>query len=239
MAVDKPQTLEEKLSQLMTFGSLKADHSGTDAKDNHSTFGGGAKRYYYYEKNSQLSSPIMSSRSSMFFIGAHSYINGGGYSRDNVFVGRYCSIGRRVTLAAGAHAMGGLSTSPAVAGRKSQAQMSSKYASRITIIHSDVWIGDGAVIMPGRTLGVGAIIAANAVVTKDVENHTIVGGVPARVIGRRFSAEMSSRIVESKWWNVEKSTLDGLNTRDIEEFLSSLPRIDSFAYPTYLYSNLN
>lgn len=237
--MDKPQTLEEKLFQLVTLGSLTADHSGNDAKDNHSTFGGGAKRHYYYENNSQLSSPIISSRSSMFFIGAYSYINGGGYSRDNVFVGRYCSIGRRVTLAAGAHAMGGLSTSPAVAGRSSQAQMNSKYASRMTIIHSDVWIGDGAVIMPGRTIGVGAVIAANAVVTKDVENHAIVGGVPARVIGHRFSTEMSRKIVESKWWNFDKNTLDGLNTKDIEKFLFSLPRRDGFAYPTYLYSNLS
>ncbi|MEO3480158.1 hypothetical protein AAFO90_21135 [Phaeobacter sp. CAU 1743] len=108
----------------------------------------------------------------------------------------------------------------------------------MTIIHSDVWIGDGAVIMPGRTIGVGAVIAANAVVTKDVESHTIVGGVPAKVLGRRFSPEMSDKILESKWWNIDKTTLDRLNTRDIEDFLSSLPSSAGFAYPTYLYNNL-
>lgn len=236
-----PSTLEEKLSNLVNFGKLKVDYQGIDCKENHSTFGGQSKRYYYYEGGSKFSSPAITSRASIFFIGAHSYINDGGYSRENVFIGRYCSIGRRVTLAAGAHAMGGLSTSPAVAGRKSQTQLSSRYASRMTLIHSDVWIGDGAVIMPGRTIGVGAVIAANAVVTRDVESHTIMAGVPAKVIGRRFSREMSERIVASNWWNIGKETLDTLNTRDIEDFLSSTSTsiIDKFSHSTYLFSNLD
>ena len=135
--------------------------------------------------------------------------------------------------------MGALSTSPSLKGRKSQAQLSSKYAPRMTIIHSDVWIGDGAVIMPGREIGVGSVIAANAVVTKDVKSHQIVGGVPATVLGRRFSPELSDRIVESKWWNIDKKILDGLNTRDIEEFLSALPSSNDFTHATYLYNNLD
>lgn len=78
MLVEKPQTLEVKLSRLAGFGELEVDYQGIDSKENHSTFGGQAKRYYYYEGGSNISSPVISSRTSIFFIGAYSYVNGGG-----------------------------------------------------------------------------------------------------------------------------------------------------------------
>lgn len=69
------------------------------------------------------------------------------------------------------------------------------------VIGNDVWIGYEAVIMAGVTIGDGAIIGARAVVTKDVPPYTIVGGVPAKQIRKRFSDETISELLKVKWWD--------------------------------------
>jgi hypothetical protein len=71
---------------------------------------------------------------------------------------------------------------------------------RIHIGH-DVWIGHGAIVLPGRNVGIGAVIAAGAIVTKDVPAYTIVAGNPARPIKRRFSEEIADRLVRLAWWD--------------------------------------
>ena len=70
------------------------------------------------------------------------------------------------------------------------------------VIGNDVWIGYEAVIMSGVTIGDGAIIGTRAVVTKDVPPYTIVGGVPAKQIRKRFSEETISELLELKWWDL-------------------------------------
>ena len=74
------------------------------------------------------------------------------------------------------------------------------------IIDNDVWIGYEAVIMAGVHIGDGAVIAARAVVTKDVPPYTIVGGTPARKIRMRFEVETIAKLQQIQWWNwpVEK-----------------------------------
>ena len=69
------------------------------------------------------------------------------------------------------------------------------------VIGNDVWIGYEAVIMAGVHIGDGAIIAARAVVTKDVPPYTIVGGTPAKEIRKRFDAEVIQQLLMLKWWN--------------------------------------
>lgn len=69
------------------------------------------------------------------------------------------------------------------------------------VIGNDVWIGYDAVIMAGVTIGDGAIIGTRAVVTKDVEPYSIVGGVPAKEIRKRFSPEVIKKLMEIQWWN--------------------------------------
>ncbi len=69
------------------------------------------------------------------------------------------------------------------------------------IIGNDVWIGYEAVILAGVTIGDGAIIGTRAVVTKDVPPYTIVGGVPAKPIKKRFPEETISELLEIQWWN--------------------------------------
>ncbi len=71
------------------------------------------------------------------------------------------------------------------------------------IIGNDVWIAQGAKIMSGVTIGDGAVIAANAVVTKNVKPYEIVGGVPARVIKKRFSRKTIQVLEEICWWDWE------------------------------------
>lgn len=69
------------------------------------------------------------------------------------------------------------------------------------IVGNDVWIGYEAVILAGVTIGDGAIIAARAVVTKDVPPYTIVGGVPARPIRKRFPQPEIDRLLALRWWD--------------------------------------
>ena len=69
------------------------------------------------------------------------------------------------------------------------------------VIGNDVWIGYEAVIMTGVHIGDGAIIAARAVVTKDVPPYPIVGGTPAKEIRKRFDTEMIHQLLKLKWWD--------------------------------------
>ena len=69
------------------------------------------------------------------------------------------------------------------------------------VIGNDVWIGYEAVILAGVTIGDGAVIGARALVTKDVPPYTIVGGVPAKPIRKRFSDGVIERLLALKWWD--------------------------------------
>jgi acetyltransferase-like isoleucine patch superfamily enzyme len=68
-------------------------------------------------------------------------------------------------------------------------------------IGSDCWIGERTIIMSGVTIGDGAVVGAGAVVTKDVPPFAIVGGVPAKIIKYRFSAEKIAFLLKEKWWD--------------------------------------
>ena len=95
-------------------------------------------------------------------------------------------------------------------------------SSQLTKVGNDVWIGANAFILGGISIGNGAVIGTGAVVTKDVVPYTIVGGVPARVIGRRYNSEVANTIESIRWWDwddrlLKKSVKDFKN---IEVFLS-------------------
>ena len=92
------------------------------------------------------------------------------------------------------------------------------------VIGNDVWIGYEAVIMAGVHIGDGAIIAACAVVTKDVPPYTIVGGTPAKEIRKRFDTEVIQQLLKLKWWdwstNKIRQCLPYIAERKLDELLA-------------------
>ncbi|MDQ0325226.1 chloramphenicol O-acetyltransferase type B [Rhodopseudomonas julia] len=76
-----------------------------------------------------------------------------------------------------------------------------------TVIGNDVWIGSEAIIMPGVTIGDGAVIGTRALVTKDVEPYAIVGGNPAKVIRKRFDETHIAQLLELRWWDWDDAAL--------------------------------
>lgn len=89
------------------------------------------------------------------------------------------------------------------------------------IIGNDVWIGYEAVILPGVTIGDSAVIGCRAVVTKDVPPYTIVGGVPAKPIRKRFDEETIKELQKIKWWDWPEEKIAGkipaIQAGDLEE----------------------
>ncbi|MEN3377380.1 MAG: hypothetical protein V7604_2735 [Hyphomicrobiales bacterium] len=100
------------------------------------------------------------------------------------------------------------------------------------IVGNDCWIGHGAIILPGGTVGDGAVIAAGAVVSRDVPPYTVVGGVPARSIRERFSRDIAARLLRIAWWNWPDedlfARLPDFRSARIEQFCA---RYDPLAVP--------
>ena len=127
---------------------------------------------------------------------------------DSLRIGKFCSIacGAKFLFASANHTQASVSTYPFPIFFEEWdldiGDVTSAWDHKGDIvIGNDVWIGYEAVVMAGVTIGDGAIIGARAVVTKDVPPYTIVGGVPARKIRRRFSDDVIARLQELKWWD--------------------------------------
>ena len=90
------------------------------------------------------------------------------------------------------------------------------------VIGNDVWIGYEAVIMAGVTIGDGAIIGTRALVTKDVPPYTIVGGVPAKPIRKRYSDDVIEKLLKVKWWNWDRDkiqkNIQAIKSGDVRNF---------------------
>lgn len=129
---------------------------------------------------------------------------------DRLKIGRFCSIacGAKFLFTSANHSMRSLSTYPfpiffeewGLDGKNIRQAWDQKGD---IVVGNDVWIGYEAVILSGVTIGDGAVIGARAVVTKDVPPYAIVGGVPARLIRRRFDEETIQKLLRLQWWNWE------------------------------------
>ncbi len=183
----------------------------------------------------------------MNFIDKNSYFAGemgfGSYlARESCLVakiGRYTSIGSFVKCNNGVHPYTKfVSTSPVFYSESKQklggsftniqffeerryADIEKKFH---VIIGNDSWIGDGVFFAGGVTVGDGAVVLAHAVVTKDVQPYTIVGGIPAKIIQHRFEEKTIQFLLEFKWWNKDEFWLrENLHLmHDIDEFKNKM-----------------
>lgn len=129
-------------------------------------------------------------------------------NNDKLIIGKYCSIacGAKFMFTSGNHAMKSLSTYPFPLfideWEQDWKNLTNAWDNKGDIVvGNDVWIGYEAVIMQGVHIGDGAIIGTRAVVTKDVLPYTIVGGMPAKPIKKRFDEKTIDKLMAIKWWN--------------------------------------
>ena len=127
---------------------------------------------------------------------------------EKLIIGKFCAIamGAQFLMSAANHPMLGSTTFPFFIFGGTWLEETAEFLPKIhsrgnTVIGNDVWVGREAVIMPGVTIGDGAIIAARAVVVSDVPPYTAVGGNPARTLKKRFSDEDIDRLLRIAWWN--------------------------------------
>lgn len=132
-------------------------------------------------------------------------------NHDKLIIGKYCSIacGAKFIFTSANHTLKSLSTYPFPLFWE-EYELDKMNVTQAwdnkgdIIIGNDVWIGYEAVIMPGVHIGNGAIIGTRAVVTKDVEPYTILGGVPAKPLKKRFDDKTINKLQSICWWNWDK-----------------------------------
>jgi len=145
-------------------------------------------------------------RYNAYEIGEYTYGNPKVLSWDDktrLTIGKYCSIAEGVTIIlGGGHRMDWVTTYPLSVffDELNSCEGHPSTKGDLEIGH-DVWVGYGATILSGIHIGDGAVIAAKAVVTRDVPPYAIVAGNPARIIKYRFDVETIAELLELKWWN--------------------------------------
>ncbi len=160
-------------------------------------------------------------------IGCYSFV-----SRSKI--GNYCTFGSRISIGGSNHDYQSVSTHE-IAYRDTNKiygqtiledddylTNQEKFTNYHVEIGNDVWIGDNAVVLPGRKIATGAVIGAGAIVTSDVPPYAIVVGNPGRIIKYRFSKEIILRLLSSNWWDRQIIELKEFDFLNVETFLNKL-----------------
>lgn len=152
------------------------------------------------------------------------------FSKDKLIIGKFCALARNLKfIMNGAnHQISGFSTYPFYifgnGWEKVTPQDHELPFKGDTLVGNDVWIGYESIIMPGVTIGDGAIIAAKSVVVNDVPPYSIVGGNPAKIIKQRFTTETIKTLQEIAWWNWDinkiSANLEYITSADIDTLLT-------------------
>ena len=156
-------------------------------------------------------------------IGDYSYVNAGAMVASGT-IGKFCSVGFGAHIGQYEHPTTHLSTSPFTYSCRSIMGLQSDWCELAAppVVGNDVWIGCNAVILQRVTVGDGAVIAAGAVVTKDVEPYAIVAGVPAKVIRFRFDPSIVSELEQIRWWDSPLVDLLRIRHAFVREFSPDL-----------------
>lgn len=132
-------------------------------------------------------------------IGDHNYF-GANVHVTAASIGNYCSIAPNVTIGPGDHPIDFISTKMSV---MEKAGYKVNLTEKPVKIKNDVWIGANVVVLRGVTVGNGAVLAAGAIVNRDVPDFAVVGGVPAKIIKYRFDERTRGEVSRSKWFEKE------------------------------------
>ena len=143
-------------------------------------------------------------------------------SPQTVTIGKYCSIGECKFIVDGDHDINFASTFPFFELHFSRSAPENKNLKTAPVVGNDCWICDSAVIYGGVIIGHGAVVAGQAVVTKDVPPYSVVAGNPSRVVKHRFPPDIVERMLKVAWWDLPSSIVfDDLAPvmDNVEEFL--------------------
>jgi acetyltransferase-like isoleucine patch superfamily enzyme len=169
-------------------------------------------------------------------VGRHTY----GYDEDTfpiftegarIVVGAFCSIGPDVRVhGGGEHVMTRATTFPlnALLFDPARRNAADDMETGTTVIGNDVWIGLGATILAGVTVGDGAVIGARAVVSKSVPPYAVVVGNPGQIVRYRFEDEIRERLLALRWWEWSDEEIRALKQwfmADVESFLGQVERL--------------
>ncbi|MBD8577734.1 CatB-related O-acetyltransferase [Pseudomonas syringae] len=185
-------------------------------------------------------------------MGAFSYVSGGFLYHTHI--GRYCSLANGLHIGQGNHPTDWMSSHP-FQYQRLKFQVGDKFPDKEiyeldidctnndliksvpkpgkTVIGNDVWIGHGAFIVNGVTIGDGCVIGGHSVVTKDVEPYSIVVGNPGKVIKKRFSDDIIASLLDLKWWDYAPWQLRHIKFDDLPcaiDQLKELRASDSVIY---------
>lgn len=165
-------------------------------------------------------------------VGRYTYLVGSKIG--NISIGAFCSVGPGTRLGGlGGHPVHMISSHPVFFSTLKQCGATfsdDDYFDEFkwTIVGNDVWIGANAVIIDGVTVGDGAIVAAGAVVTKDVPAYAVVAGVPAKIIKYRFTQNEIESLLKIKWWLLPNEILKNLASifrdGDVEKLITAIER---------------
>ena len=171
-------------------------------------------------------------RHAVFSIGKHTYgsenivIDRYKGSDNKITIGSYCSIATNVTIITGGiHPVNWVSAYPFRAKFRLEGRFNDgiPYSKGEVIIGNDVWICSYVTILSGITVGNGAVLASNSVITKDVPAYALVGGNPARIIKMRFTESQIKILERIKWWEWKEqkviTVIPYLNSENIDEFI--------------------
>jgi acetyltransferase-like isoleucine patch superfamily enzyme len=175
----------------------------------------------------------------------------------NTRVGRYCSIAKGVKILGTRHPMEWISTSSftydprfIIFKNLHKKENSSFTTQKIPTtndqitIGNDVWIGADAILKPGISIGNGAVIAASALVVKDVPDYAIIGGNPGKIIKYRFNEDIIHKLSNSNWWDYKFTDFEGMDFKDPLKFhtqlaqAAKLGKIEKFAPEKIILTDL-